>query len=60
MVRMRKLILRKETLAALTPDELRQVVGAEPTGSLTLPAKNCVTALLTCYDTCASWHTEEC
>jgi hypothetical protein len=55
----RRLTLTKETLSALTPDELRLVAGAELDG-VTQPVKYCVTDLLTCYNTCMSWDTEQC
>ncbi len=56
----RKLILKKETLSALTADELRLVAGGTVEVAATQPVKHCVTDLLTCYNTCASWNTEQC
>lgn len=58
----RRLVLKRETLAELTAADLRQVVGADSATvvQLTTPPRYCITDLLTCYDTCMSWHTEEC
>ena len=58
----RTLVLRKETLAELTAADLRQVVGADSATVVgaTMPVKYCITDLLTCYNTCMSWNTEQC
>jgi hypothetical protein len=57
---MRTLELKKETLAELTADDLRDVVGARPLASAEV--QTCVATV--CTDPlslgCYSWHTEEC
>jgi hypothetical protein len=55
----RALVLKRERLTELAVGDLREIVGADPAAP-TMPVKYCVTAVLTCYDTCASWHTEAC
>lgn len=55
---MRTLVLKKETLTALAPDDLSRIVGA---GSVEVRATlqvACAGDLLSLG--CASWHTEEC
>jgi hypothetical protein len=54
---MRTLVLRKETLADLTVEELQQVVGGEPTPLQTRVYTLCTDPLSLA---CQSWHTEEC
>lgn len=56
---MRTLVLKKETLAELAADDLRNVVGANSTAIVrTIAASLCTGDPLSFG--CQSWHTEEC
>ena len=57
----RRLLLRREALAELSPDELAGVVGARATGSVCSVVDDCPSGHAACSLPCVqSWHTEEC
>ncbi len=45
----RTLNLRRETLVDLTPDELKDVVGAEVTTLITMPMSKCLSQVISCF-----------
>ena len=49
----RKLTLKKETLSALTPEDLRGVVGAAPVSGMTCGLKACLNSDYNCAPTFA-------
>lgn len=55
---MRRLVLKKETLAELTADDLRIVVGGASVTTLQTRVYTICTDPLSLG--CNSWHTEEC